>query len=162
MFNGQSGIISDIVKRPFVTDVSLVRGDFASAVQPKISVFESGWKFQLKPTATDDVRVDLQLVISQSSINSVRLANLPGMSADRPQAEVTIQVPSVISDSIAVQRHLAPDEALLIFTPKPYAVDNTDARSSREQGKGQVFLIRTQLMSDMDFLKSFVPKYEQP
>ena len=42
MFNGQRGMISDVVQRPFVTDVFEVAGDKANALQPKISVFEDG------------------------------------------------------------------------------------------------------------------------
>ena len=38
-FNGQSAVISDVVQRPFVTDVSVVN----SELQPEISVYENGW-----------------------------------------------------------------------------------------------------------------------
>lgn len=157
MFNGQAAIISDVVQRPFVTDVSVIRGERASTVKPKISIYEDGWKFCFKTTVTAETEeVDFRCVFTHSSVGDVKVANLPRMAANQPDGEVTIQVPSVQSDSIAVESRLSADEALLILLPKPY-VDG----KAPERGKGQVFMIRTQLISDMDVLKDFVPADER-
>lgn len=157
LFNGQCVIFSDVAQRPFVTDVSVVRGDVVSALQPKISVFEEGVKFRLKTRVTEDEKVDLQMVFTQSTIDGVRLASLPRLAANQPEGEVTIQVPSVRTDSIAVQSRLGSEEALLVFSPKPYASEQMDQRQSDDSGKCQVFMIRTLLLSDKDFLAGFMP-----
>ncbi|KAA5539467.1 peptidase M56 [Roseiconus nitratireducens] len=160
MFNGQQGVVSDVVLRPFVTDVSLQRGELGAALQPKISVFESGWKFHLNPTVASDGGVDFRMIISQSSINGVQLASLPGTASNDPDGQVTIQVPSLTSDSIAVKSHLAADQDLLIFSPLPYDTGRPEGRAPHRQGKGQVFLIRTERISDFDVLANFVPTRE--
>jgi len=157
VFNGQCVIVSDVVRRPFVTDVSFVPGEPASALQSRISIFESGWKFRVKPTVTEDERVGLQMVLTQSEINDVKLANLPRFSSDQPDGDITIQVPSVYSDSIAVETVLGADEALLVFSPTPYSTKEADGVYSSGRGRGQVFMIRTHLISDKDYLKDFVP-----
>jgi len=159
VFNGQCVIVSDVVQRPFVTDVSFVSGEPASTLQPRISIFESGWKFRVKPTVTEDERVGLQMVLTKSAINDVKLANLPRLASDQPDGDVMIQVPSVHSDSIAVETVLGADEALLVFSPTPYSTKEVDRvhSSGRGRGRGQVFMIRTHLISDKDSLKFFVP-----
>jgi beta-lactamase regulating signal transducer with metallopeptidase domain len=157
MFNGQSGLISDIVQRPFVTDVHEVVGEDATSLQPKISVFEDGWKFFVKTTASAEKKVNLQVVFTQSSVGGVMLANLPNVRGNNSKDRVTIQVPTVHSDSIAVESVLDEDEALLVFSPKPYS-DNSDSENTGPgYGMGQVFMIRTILVPDNDCLKNFVP-----
>ncbi len=151
LFNGQAGTISDLAQRPFVTDVSVIRGELASALQPKISIYEEGWKFRIKTTVTADAnQVELQCIFTHSSIGEVRLADLPRIAANQPDGEVTIQVPSVQVDSIAVQSRLAADEVLLVFSPKPYDDEHVPNRKI-----GQVFMIRTQPIADMDFLQEY-------
>jgi hypothetical protein len=157
MFNGQRGLISDCVQRPFVTDVLEVNGDFATALQPKISVFEDGWKFLIKTSVTDEEQVKLQMVFTHSSVDGVKLANLPNARGNSPQERVTIQVPTVNSDSIAVESVLNEDEALLVFSPRPYSDEEDGEDGKRGDGMGQVFMIRTTLIPDNDSLKSFVP-----
>jgi beta-lactamase regulating signal transducer with metallopeptidase domain len=157
MFNGQRGLISDCVQRPFVTDVLEVNGDSATALQPKISVFEDGWKFLIKTSVTDEEQVKLQMVFTHSSVDGVKLANLPNARGNSPQERVTIQVPTVNSDSIAVESVLNEDEALLVFSPRPYSDEEDGEDGKRGDGMGQVFMIRTTLIPDNDSLKSFVP-----
>lgn len=156
MFNGQCGMISDVVQRPFVTDVFEIPTDNTIALQPKISVFEDGWKFVMKTTVTEEEKVNLQLVLTHSSVDGVKLANLPHLRRSEPEEEVTIQVPTVHSDSIAVESVLGVDEALLVFSPKPFSDDAENQNLTSDRGMGQVFMVRTQLISDSDFLKSFV------
>ena len=95
----------------------------------------------------------MQCVFTDSRIGDVRLANLPFASPDDPDADVTVQVSTVQSDSISVQSRLSKDNVLLVFSPKPYSNDNETERSM-----GQVFAIRTILIPDDDNLKDFVPK----
>ena len=157
MFNGQLGMISDVVQRPFVTDVFEVAGDKATALQPKISVFEDGWKFLVKTSVSAEEQVKLQMVFTHSSVDGVKLANLPNARGNDPAERVTIQVPTVHSDSIAVESVLNEDEALLVFSPKPYSDEVDSENAKRGYGMGQVFMIRTKLLPDRDILKSFVP-----
>lgn len=157
MFNGQSGMISDVVQRPFVTDVFALPGDSASVLQPKISVFEDGWRFLMKPTVTKEEKVNMQLVLTHSSIDGVKLANLPRLGVAEPDGEVTIQVPTVHSDSIAVASVFDGDEALLVFSPKPFLDDPDSTNAISGRGMGQVFMIRTQLLADRDVLAAFLP-----
>ncbi len=157
MFNGQRGVISDVVQRPFVTDVLEISGDNSAALQPKISVFEDGWKFSLMTTASADEDVNLQMVFTHSSVDGVKLASLPNGRGNDPEERVTIQVPTVKSDSIAVESVLKESEVLLVFSPKPYSDGSERDNAKRDYGMGQVFMIRTELIADSDFLKSFVP-----
>ncbi len=157
-FNGQCGFVQDVVQRPFVTDVSVIDGDIQNALQPVISVFELGWTFRLKPTATADEKTDLQMVLTQSHIDNVRLASLPSMAGGPAEGDVTIQVPIVQSDSIAVTSMLSDDEVLLVFSPKPYAINDTKPADAADRSKCQLFMIQTQLILDQDFLKSFAPE----
>ncbi len=158
LFNGQGVMVADMVQRPFVTDVFEVVGDDASAIQPKISVFEDGWKVLLKPTVTAEGNVNLKTVIAHASVDGVKLANLPGGPGGNPTERLTVQVPTVQSDSIAVESVLEESEVLLIFSPKPYDHESTEEIGERDDATGQVFMIRTQLISDNEFLKSFVPE----
>ncbi|TWU39388.1 M56 family metallopeptidase [Novipirellula artificiosorum] len=157
MFNGQCGVISDMVQRPFVTDVFEIPGNKATALQPKISVFEDGWKFLVKPTVTAEEEVNLKMVFTHASIDGVKLANLPNGRGNDPEDRVTIQVPTVKSDSIAVESILNESETLLVFSPKPYSNESDAEQVRRDDGMGQVFMIRTRLISDSEYLKSFVP-----
>lgn len=155
MFNGQCGMISDLVQRPFVTDVIENSGNQAVAFQPKISVVEDGWKFLMKTTVTNDEKVNLQVVLNHSSIDGVKLANLPHLN-NESNGKVTIQVPSVRSSSIAVESVLSTDEALLVFSPTPYPSEESDAGSTFARSMGWVYMVRTQAFSDSDVLKSYV------
>ncbi len=151
MFNGQCGIIKDVIQRPFVTDVSMVQGDSARAMQPKISVFEDGWKYFIKSTvAPEGDKVDLQCVFTQSKIGDVKLAEVPAMLPNRPDMGCTIQVPSIQSDSMVIQSRLLADEVLLVFSPMPY-----DEAKPPQQKMARVLAIRTQPISDMEFMRDF-------
>ncbi|TWU55017.1 Regulatory protein BlaR1 [Rubripirellula tenax] len=160
MFNGQCAVISDVSQRPFVTDVWEIAGDKATAMQPKISVFEDGWKFLLKTTVSPDEEVKLQMVLTQASVEGVKLASLPNSRSNDPNQRVTIQVPTVKSDSIAVESMLKKSEALLVFSPKPYSSESDEDDTNSDSGTGQVFMIRTQLISDHEFLKGFVSEQD--
>ncbi len=157
LFNGQCAMISDMGQRPFVTDVLEVVGDDASAMQPIISVFEDGWKVLLKPTVIAAESVKLRMVITHASVDGVKLANLPGGPGSNPKERLTVQVPTVQSDSIAIESVLEESEALLVFSPKPYMSSSNSENAKQDSGMGQVFMIRSRLISDSDILKSFVP-----
>ncbi len=156
MFNGQCGMISDVALLPFVTDVTVIRGERSSAFQPKISVFENGWKFLVKPTVNDQESVSLKMVLNHSSVDGVKQANLPNLAANQVHEDVTIQVPSVQSDSIVVESVLNEDETLLVFSPKPYSSEDDDKVRASDRGMAQVFMIQSELTSDIDILKRFV------
>lgn len=160
LFNGQCAVISDVSRRPFVTDVWEIAGDKAKAMQPKISVFEDGWKFLLKTTVSSENDVKLQMVLTQASVEGVKLASLPNSRSNDQGQRVTIQVPTVKSDSIAVESTLDESEALLVFSPKPYSSESDVDDTNSNSGIGQVFMIRTQLFSDHEFLKGFVSERE--
>lgn len=156
MFNGQCGMLRDVVLSPFVTDVTIIRGELANAYQPKISVFEEGCKFLVKPTVNEEQKVNLKIVLNQSSVVDVRQANLPNVAGGDGKEDVIIQVPSVQSDSIVVESVLGEDEVLLVLSPTPYSSDEAKNARSRDHGMAQVFMIRTELISDIDILKEFV------
>jgi hypothetical protein len=56
-----------------------------------------------------------------------------------------------------VESVLSEDEALLVFSPRPYSDEVDRENASKVDGMGQVFMIRATLIPDNDFLKSFVP-----
>ncbi|MCC7337443.1 MAG: hypothetical protein IT422_20320 [Pirellulaceae bacterium] len=148
-------MISDLVQRPFVTDIIENPENQAVALQPKISVVEDGWKFLMKSTVTNDEKVKLQIVLNHSSIDGVKLASLPILD-NESNGKVTIQVPSVQSSSIAVESVLSEDEALLVFSPTPYPSEESDTGSNFARSMGWVYMVRTQVFSDSDVLKSYV------
>ncbi|MEM9365909.1 MAG: M56 family metallopeptidase [Planctomycetota bacterium] len=154
LFNGQCASVSDISQRPFVTDVTVVAGDLNSALQPRISVVDEGWRLLLKTTVTEDEEVKLQIVLHHSSIEGIKLAALPYAGGARAGEQVTVQVPTVQSESIAVQSELSDSDALLVYSPVPYIRDDP---SREEPGLGQVFMIRTKLIPDNSMLDAFVP-----
>ncbi len=156
MFNGQCGMFSDVAYRPFVTDVFEKSAGSAIAMQPKISIFEDGWKILMKTAVNEADRVNLQLVLTHSSVDDVKLASLPHLSGKVLQEEVTVQVPTVHSNSIAVESALDADEVLLIFSPKTYSHETENQNQASGYGRGQLFMVRTQLFSDRDVLKNFV------
>lgn len=158
MFNGTCAALSDVLQRPFITDMLEIAGDKATAMQPKISIFEDGWKFLLRTTVSADEQVKLQMVFTQASVDGVQLASLPNSRSNDPEERVTIQVPTVKSDSIAVESVLSESEALLLFSPKPYSSESNGDVANNDAGIGQVFMIRTRLISDNELLESFVPR----
>ncbi len=89
-------------------------------------------------------------------IDGVMTANLPHLGGNGLEEEVTVQVPTVHSNSIAVESVLGEDEALLIFSPKPYSYETENQNSASGRGRGLLFMVRTQLFSDRDVLKNFV------
>lgn len=159
MFNGQCASVSDITQRPFVTDVLEITGQKASSLQPRISVVDEGWRMLLKTTVTENEHVNLQLVLHHSNIDDVKLAAIPYNGEMQPDEQVTVQVPSVQTESIAVTSELGDDDALLVYSPKPYSSDDA---SSLERGKGQVFMIRTELIPDNAILKDFTQHSSSP
>ncbi|MEM6365675.1 MAG: M56 family metallopeptidase [Planctomycetota bacterium] len=159
-FNGQYGVISDVAQRPFVTDVSETIGEYATAYQPKISVFEEGSKFGVKAIVVDNDQTKLQMIMTQASVDDVKLASMPNRRGATHDERMTIQIPVVHSESIAVESSLKESEALLVFLPKPYASDSDSPDAGTHRHQCRVFMVRTQLISDPDALKAFVPNVE--
>ena len=157
-FNGQSVAIGDVLRRPFVTDVVEVVGNEASAYQPKISLFEEGWRFLFKPTVSGEHQAKFRMAFTHSSVDDVKLASLPNRRGSTTDERTTIQVPTARTDSVAVQCDLKESEALLVFWPKPYSSDSAADVDNHRTHNERVFMIRTQILSDNELLESFVPK----
>ncbi|MEM6980794.1 MAG: peptidase M56, partial [Planctomycetota bacterium] len=141
-------------------DVSETIGEDAMAYQPKISVFEEGWKFGVKATVVDNDQTKLQMIMTQASVDDVKLASMPNRRGATHDERMTIQIPVVHSESIAVESSLKESEALLVFSPKPYASDSDSQDAGTHRHQCRVFMVRTQLISDPDALKAFVPNVE--
>ncbi len=152
LFNGQSVTVSDVVRRPFVTNVEIVRGDFAHALQPVIDVVDDGWTIRLKAEATEDGTVELDCSLTESTIGDVQLANLPLRSSSDPEEDVVVQVPNVRASSIHVSSTLAPDETMCIASPKPYSADTDESRNM-----ATIFMINTTLIPGTEDLDTFTP-----
>ena len=101
--------------------------------------------------------MNLQLVLTHSSVEGVKVANLSKFGLTYPNEGVTIQVPTVYFDWVAASSVVDADDVLQVFSPKPYLSPDNEEVSSPGRGMGQVFMVRTQLLSDIDVLKSFVP-----
>ena len=161
-FNGQCGLITNATQRPFVTDVFAKSNDSVTSLEPKISVFDDGWQFLFKNNVNDEENVDLQLIFTRSSVEGVKIANLPSVSVANTSEEITIQVPTVRSDSIAVSSALSENEALLVFSPKPYDSKNSKEVTPKNQGMAEVFLIRSRPIPDHVIFQDSVTPTSEP
>ena len=113
LFNGQYAVLSDQSQRPFVTGVS--QSEDNNEMQPIIEVVNDGWQMELMAEVTEDEKIDLYCVLTQSEIESVRLATLP-FAKD----VATVQVPKVNRTSITSTVQLEKGESLLIMSPTTY------------------------------------------
>ena len=157
LFNGQSARISEVTRRPFLTDVRWVRGEGASALQPKVSVINEGLEVEVCPVVTAEGSVELQMNLRREEITEVRLANLPNLDArpatiaapggsgqDVTPEPTVLQVPIVDRTEFAVDGTLGPGQTLLIFRPRPYAPP-AEGRP-KTTASADVCLVRTTLI----------------
>lgn len=107
LFSGQAGTIRDQSQRPFVTAVDYVRGELATAAQPKIVVVEEGARIDFSPKIHDDDHLDMRCRLTLSAIDRVREVKLPGQ-------EVTVQVPKVTRQTVSTTCRLKRGDSLLI------------------------------------------------
>ncbi|MGB7346280.1 MAG: M56 family metallopeptidase, partial [Pirellulaceae bacterium] len=113
LFNGQYAVLSDQTQRPFVTGVrASTEGE---TMQPIIDIVRDGWQIELLAEVTEEEKIDLHCVLTQSELESVRLATLP-FAKDI----ATVQVPKVNRTSIRSTVRLDNEESLLIMSPTAY------------------------------------------
>ncbi|MCA9260673.1 MAG: hypothetical protein KDA61_15780 [Planctomycetales bacterium] len=107
LFSGQSAVLSDETRSPFVYGVEPVVGEYATAWQPNITVIPEGLKVDLQALAMDGDVVDLRCRLALSSIDGVAEAKLPG-------GEVTVQTPRGTRRTVNVRCRLHRGETLLV------------------------------------------------
>lgn len=122
LFTGQIALIEDFIQRPFVTNI-LLADDAGSKMQPFVDLVGEGTQIELKADVTEELNIELQAAVTLSQIQKVEFANLPFASPDNPDANVTVQVPSVTRTFIRSSARLSRDQSLLIAVPQTFSVD---------------------------------------
>ena len=122
VFTGQIASIEDFIQRPFVTNMRLA-GDTGSKMEPVVEMVGEGTQIELIADVTEKMDVELQAIVNLSQIQKVELANLPFASPDNPNANVTVQVPSVNRTLIRSSVRLSRDQSLLIAVPQVFSAD---------------------------------------
>ena len=110
VFSGQTALVSDTSKSPFVVGVKPVVGAFATAYQPQIRVVSEGTTLQLRPVAERSGAVRLDFAASFSKIQDVGTATFNRT----PTSGVTIQVPKVATVRMEGGAALKPGQWLLL------------------------------------------------
>jgi hypothetical protein len=114
LFNGQSLTFADVVARPFVTDVKLVKN---GAFQPVVETVEEGVKIAVRPSTNGDGQIELAVELSATEIGEVSEVELPFRHPSSPRSSITVQAPSVTATSTTAVVRLTKDESFLICVP---------------------------------------------
>lgn len=120
LFSGQSALITDESLTPFVYGVQSIKGEYAEALQPIITVIPEGLKVDLQAFTLDDDTVDLRCRLTLSSLDGVTEATLPG-------ADVTVQTPKATRRTVNVRCRLSSGETLLVA---PIAGQRSDGKKT--------------------------------
>lgn len=129
LFNGQFASIQDLTQRPFVTNMRPA-GDVGSDMEPVVELVSDGTSIELIADVTETMDIELQAVVTLSQTQQVELANLPFASRDNPEANVTVQVPSVNRMLIRSNVRLSDGESLLIAVPQAFSADEANTNFS--------------------------------
>jgi hypothetical protein len=125
LFTGQIASIEDFIKRPYVTNIRLT-GDAGIDMEPVVEMVSEGTQIELKANVTEGMDTELQAVVTLSQLQKVELANLPIAPPDNPNANITVQVPSVARTLIRSSARLSGDQSLLIAVPQVFSADEND------------------------------------
>lgn len=127
LFNGQSATLAMMVQRPFVTGVDqIAEGVF----QPLIEVLDEGLRVIVQPAIVQDGTVALTFDLRKTTIDEVRMANLPYGMATPSHRGVTVQVPNMATTSVQSKVSLAVNESVLIAMPDLFDDDEDSERSN--------------------------------
>ena len=110
VFNGQTALVSDTSKSPFVVGVKPVVGAFATAYQPQIRVVSEGTKLQLRPVVERSGAIRLDFAAAFPKIQEVETATFNRT----PSGGVTIQVPKLATVRMEGGAALKPGQWLLL------------------------------------------------
>ncbi len=120
LFSGQSALISNESLSLFMYGLQSIEGEYATALQPNITVIPEGLKVDLQVLALDSNTVGIRCRLTLSSIDGVTEAILPG-------AEFTVQTPKATRRTVNVQCQLNRGETLLIA---PIAGQRSDGKQT--------------------------------
>ena len=151
LFNGMAASVCSLTQRPFVTNYELAPTVAGAPLRPTIEVIDEGWTMGVRVVATDERKIELACIISESEIEDVQMAKLPIRASQDSPGVVTVQVPSVHRKSVATQLQLAESESLLMLSPKSYRDEQDETKSL-----AVFYLITPRLIPDSDFLAGFV------
>lgn len=130
LLNGQSGRICDESQRPFVTGLKTIRVGDVSELEPIIHVATEGTRLFLRGNVNAEGNLDIEWVLTLSSIGDVSHANLPiGVEKDDGML-ATVQVPETFVSSVEAIGTMKPDQSLLIVSPTPYAKEAPDKEAT--------------------------------
>jgi len=130
LLNGQSGRIRDECQRPFVIGVKPIQIGDLCELEPIIQVATEGTRLFLRGNVNAEGNLDIQCVLTLSSIGDVSHANLPvGVEKDGGLL-ATVQVPETFVSSVEALGTMKPDQSLLIVSPTPYAKESPDKEAT--------------------------------
>ncbi len=123
MFNRQSGWISDVVQRPFVTGLKQVDSSDGSskAFDPIIRVFEEGSTFRMRGALRQPDVTELLLSINMSAITRVDTFKF----SDELGEDLTVQQPALMSQTMNVKA-VVPNGSSIIVKAKQPQMGNGD------------------------------------
>ena len=110
LFGGTSAEISDVVQRPFVTDVKTHEVDGTTIDQPVIEVLREGITIAVKPKLDGNNQIQLQVSVLTEDIEQVRTFTYH----NRESNGKTIQIPDVARALLSTDVSLAPGETIAL------------------------------------------------
>ncbi len=118
LFDGQDGMVTDAVMRPFVTSTQPIVGDMEVANQPLFSIVPEGTKVLLE-TEIDGDKVKLSGSATMSQVVEVNTFTFDGTSDKGLPGGVTIQLPVVSATSLEFDALVEDGETLCLKTASP-------------------------------------------
>ncbi len=121
LYNSQTGMISDEVQRPFVTQIKSMQG--VAEMEPIISMIHEGFRVSLTPVMTGDDSLNLEFSLRASKVDQVSLANLPLRQSSRDEVGVTVEVPQMLVRKVNSTVSLLEGQSIAVAIPHHFTRD---------------------------------------
>lgn len=125
---GQAVTISDGSSQPIVSNFTEIKGDFATAVEPKISLLQHGTTMEFMLSHTSDDSVSLECQINQTKVDSIKSQQL---ASEDPNQPFSIQYPVVENKYDQFQVILDKDQYALVLLGKATTVGRREKIRNR-------------------------------
>ena len=123
-FSGMTVHINDTVQRPFVTDVTPVKGEVGVSMLPTIKIAVEGIKSLAHSNVNEDGTVELLFALNERSIQQVETFTYDRSVGSDPQGNptesgTTVQIPQLVSRYQALKSNLKRGESLVVTSGLP-------------------------------------------